>query len=58
MQLVSDAFSKLEVSIQVFLVFLTHGFWGADKVLDAVEAAERSTLAATSNVVSGAVSKR
>lgn len=37
---------------------LTHGFWGADKVLDAVEAAERSTLAATSNVVSGAVSKR
>ncbi|CAL9192514.1 unnamed protein product [Musa hybrid cultivar] len=29
-----------------------------NKVLDAVEAAERSTLAATSNVVSGAVSKR
>lgn len=57
MQLVSDAFSKVR-GVNPSFLGLTHGFWGADKVLDAVEAAERSTLAATSNVVSGAVSKR
>jgi Senescence-associated protein len=33
-------------------------FCTADKVMDAVEVAERRSLAATSNVVSGAVSKR
>jgi hypothetical protein len=38
---------------------LSHGCLAvADKVMDAVEAAEKRSLAATSNVVTGAVSRK